>query len=115
MSQNEVDIWFESYEHPHKEVMLKVRQIILAADKRMEECIKWKSPTFTFKGNMASFNPGTKKHVSLMFHNGASIPGDFPDLQGGGDTVRYMTFSDLSDAEVRRDELVAIVQAWIER
>ena len=54
----------------------------------MIEMIKWKLPTFMYEGNMASFNPRTKSHVSLMFHTGASIPGDHPRLEGGGDTAR---------------------------
>jgi hypothetical protein len=37
----EVDDWFEGYEHPAKDAMLLVRDIILADD-RMTETIKWK-------------------------------------------------------------------------
>ena len=55
-----------------------VRKVILAADERVDECIKWKSPTFTFNGNIASINPRAKKHISLMFHQGAKIPGTYP-------------------------------------
>jgi len=114
MSTNpEVDVWFDGYEHPAKDAMLAVREIILSDD-RMTETIKWKSPTFMFEGNMASFNPRTKAHVSLMFHTGASIPGEFDRLEGGGDTARYMKFTDLDDVETARDELVAIVGAWCE-
>ncbi len=40
--------------HPLKDVIQAVRDIILAADKRVGECIKWKSPTFTYNGNIAS-------------------------------------------------------------
>jgi hypothetical protein len=107
----EVDLWFEQYEHPAKEAMLHVREIILG-DQRIEETIKWKSPTFMYKGNMASFNPRTKSHVSLMFHTGASIPGEFPRLEGGGETARYMKFADLSEVEDAREELRSIVAAW---
>ena len=71
----EVDAWFDAYDHPMKDAMLRVRAIVLAADRRVGECIKWKAPTFTFEGNLASFNPRTKAHVSLMFHKGAQIPG----------------------------------------
>lgn len=91
--------------------MLLVREIILS-DERMSETIKWKSPTFMYKGNLASFNPNTKSHVSLMFHTGASIPGSFPRLEGGGDTARYMKFSDLDDVRAASDELRKIVAAW---
>lgn len=110
---NEVDAWFDDYEHPAKDAMLRVREIILSDD-RMSETIKWKSPTFTFQGNMASFNPRTKAHVSLMFHTGASIPGDHPRLQGGGDAARHMRFDDLSEVEAAADEIRAVTAAWCE-
>lgn len=109
----EVDVWFEAYEHPAKDAMLRVRDIILDDD-RITETIKWKSPTFVYEGNMASFNPRTKAHVSLMFHTGASIPGSHDRLEGGGDTARYMRFTDLADVESAQDEIEAIVDAWCE-
>ncbi len=114
MSTQQVDNWFRSFEHPLKNTMLRVRDIILKADSRMDECIKWSSPTFTYEGNLASFNPRAKAHVSLMFHTGATIPGDHPLLQGGGGTARYMTFADISEAEARRGALQAVVRSWIE-
>ena len=109
----EVDAWFDDYEHPAKDAMLLVRDIILA-DERMTETIKWKSPTYMYRGNMASFNPRTKSHVSLMFHTGATIPGNHPRLEGGGDTARYMKFDDLSDVESARSDLESVVRAWCE-
>lgn len=108
---NDVDAWFAEYEHPAKDAMLRVRQIILSDD-RMSEAIKWKSPTFIYEGNMASFNPRTKAHVSLMFHTGASIPGDHPRLEGGGETARYMRFADLAEVEAAADALRAVTAAW---
>ena len=97
-----------------KPVVECVRDIILAADRRMEECIKWKSPTFAYKGNLASFNPRSKKHASLMFHTGAKIPGKHPKLEGGGDTARYMTFTDIGEAKARKKDLEALVASWCE-
>jgi uncharacterized protein DUF1801 len=71
-----------------------------------------KSPTFVYKGNIASIDPRSKKRLSLMFHHGASLPGKHPRLEGGGGTVRYMRFADLDDVEVQRPDLEAAVQAW---
>lgn len=107
----ELDAWFAAYEHPAIDAMLRVREIVLE-DGRMSETIKWKSPTFVYEGNMASFNPRTKAHVSLMFHTGASIPGDHPRLEGGGNTARYMKFSGLDEVEEAADEIRAVVAAW---
>ena len=107
----EVDAWFADYEHPAKDAMQRVRELILSDD-RMVETIKWKSPTFMYQGNMASFNPRTKSHVSLMFHTGASIPGHRPRLEGGGETARYMKFADLAEVDEAADELNAVVAVW---
>jgi hypothetical protein len=56
------------------------------------ESIKWKTPTFAYHGNIASFNP-SKRLLSIMFHRGAEIPGDHPRLEGDGKLVRTMRFA----------------------
>jgi hypothetical protein len=112
MRNPEVDAWFESYENPQKDVLLSMREAILASDARVEEAIKWKSPTFVYKGNIASFNPRAKKHASLVFHTGASIPGEFPHLEGAGDVARYLNVEDLAQAKAFEPELLSIFRAW---
>lgn len=107
----EVDEWLSTYDNPMKDVVRAVRAVVLE-DNRISEVLKWKSPTFTYEGNMASFNPRSKKHASLMFHTGASIPGDHPRLVGGGDTARYMTFSDIDEVQAAAEEIRAVVEAW---
>jgi uncharacterized protein YdhG (YjbR/CyaY superfamily) len=114
MSSKEVNDWFEKYDNPMKAVVQRVREIILAADERMDETIKWQAPTFMYKGNLASFFPKSKQHASLMFHTGAEIPGNFPHLEGDGAKARTMKFADLDAAETLKSELEAIVKAWIE-
>jgi hypothetical protein len=108
---SEVDDWFDEYDNPMKPAMLRVREVILEDD-RVTETIKWKTPTFVYRGNMASFNPRAKKHVSLLFHTGASIPGEHPRLVGGGDTARYMNFEDVADVDAAADEIRAVTAAW---
>ena len=107
----EVDEWFEEYDNPMKPAMLRVREVILEDD-RLTETIKWKTPTFVYKGNMASFNPRSKAHVSLLFHTGAAIPGKHPRLIGGGDIARYMNFDDVADVEATADEIRAVTADW---
>jgi hypothetical protein len=114
MPENEVDAWFRASEHPMKDVMLAVRSAILEADERVEETIKWKTPTFSFKGNIASINSQAKRFVSLMFHRGADIPGEFPSFSGEGNVARYMQFEDIADVEAKSDELARAVRGWCE-
>jgi hypothetical protein len=110
----DVDSWFAALDHPLLDVMLEVRRTILAIDDRVGECIKWKSPTFTFQGNIASIDPRTRRFVNLMFHQGAALPGEHPALEGGGATVRYIQFADLEAVSSKRSDLESAVRAWID-
>jgi hypothetical protein len=108
----EVTEWFQRLDHPLKGAMLAVREVVLAADPRISECVKWNTPTFAFKGDLASLQPRAKKFVSVMFHRGAEIPGQHPSLEGNSRLVRTMRFVDEDDVQKRRGELEAVVRAW---
>ena len=108
----DVDTWFKGYDNPMKDAVQRTREILLGADDRIDEVIKWSTPTFTYKGNLVSFQPRAKQFVSLLFHTGASIPGSHPLLEGGGDTARYARLDDVAAVEGARLELEAIVRAW---
>ncbi len=110
--QKAVSAWFSRYDNPMKDVMQRVREVILAADPRMDECIKWQAPTFTYRGNLASFFPKAKAQASLMFHEGARIPGKHPRLEGTAELGRVMRFSTLGQVDSAKDELERVVRAW---
>ena len=110
----EVDAWFEAYENPLKSLVQAVRKVILDSDPRIAEAIKWKAPTFIYKGNLASFYPRSKKHVALMFHTGASLPDPTGLLEGEGDTSRVARFTDAEDLAAKSDALRGLVMAWID-
>jgi hypothetical protein len=112
MSKTEVDAWMAAYDNPQKALVQAVREVMLAADPRVGECIKWQAPTFTYKGNIASFFPKARTHVSLMFHKGASIPGNFPGLEGDGQEARTFRIADAADLAARGGDLQAVVRAW---
>jgi hypothetical protein len=108
----DVDDWLERYDNPMKAVVLRARDVILGADPRIGETVKWSTPTFVYKGNLASFQPRAKQYASLLFHTGASIPGEHPILQGGGGVARYVRLADVDAVEGARASLEAVVRAW---
>lgn len=114
MSTDKVNAWMDAYDNPIKDVVQAMREVIMAADGRMEEDIKWQAPTFVYKGNMASFFPRSKKAASLMFHKGAEIPGNHAILEGDGKEGRSVKIASLEQLEERKAELVAVVRAWID-
>jgi hypothetical protein len=108
----EVEKWFARYDNPMKDVVLRIREIVLAADARIEECIKWQAPTFTYRGNLASFFPKSKKHASLMFHLGAQIPGKHSLLEGDSKTGRVVKLGSVAEANKAKRGIEKIVKAW---
>jgi hypothetical protein len=112
MNRNpDVDRWFEQAGHPLEAMMRRARDIILRADGRVTESIKWRTPTFAYQGNIASFNP-SKHLLSIMFHRGAEIPGDHPRLEGDGKLVRTMRLAGPDELEAGKADLEAAVRAW---
>lgn len=109
--QKEVDAWMAKYDNPMKDVVQKIREIMLS-DKRIDECIKWQAPTFTYKGNLASFYPKSKQHASLMFHQGAKIPGKHKRLEGEGATSRVMKIESVAEAEKAASDIEKLIDAW---
>ena len=109
----EVDQFLENKQHPLTEEINEVRKIILATDERIEETIKWSSPTFMYKGNIASFFMNAKKFVSLMFHKGATINDKNGLLEGDGKEARVARFNDMADIKKKKKALEAVIKEWI--
>lgn len=109
----EVDKFLEKKKHPLTPEIQKVREIILATDSKIEEAIKWSSPTFMYKGNIASFFMNAKKFVSLMFHKGAMIEDKNGILEGEGKESRVVRFKDMEDIHKKKNALQAIIKEWI--
>jgi hypothetical protein len=109
---NDVDAWFAARKPPAEPALQRVREIILGADPRMTEYVKYGTVQFAFGGDMAGFVQTDRKTVSLMFNRGGKIEGSFPHLEGSGRAVRFMRFADLAEVEERAEELAEVVRAW---
>ena len=92
--------------------MRRVREIILGADPRLTEYIKYGSVHFGYEGDFLTFVQTDKKKVNLMFHRGARILGSFPHLEGTHPSARFMRFADIDEVETLADELRKVAVAW---
>jgi len=68
---NEVDAFLETLEHPLRDDVVRVRQLILSALPDITEAIKWNAPSFRATEFFATFNLRAKDEVQLIFHTGA--------------------------------------------
>lgn len=99
---------------PAEPMLRRVRDVIMWADNRVTEYLKYGTVQFACGGDMANFVQHDKKTVTLMFNRGAKIQGKFPHLDGSGPSARFMRFPDMSDVEALTPELTAVVHAWCE-
>ena len=108
-----VDEFMTSLNHPYKAEIEKLREIILGVNSKIEEDIKWKCPTFVYKGNLVSIVVRTKSHVQLMFHTGVALLGDTGLLEGDGQQVRFARFQNMAEVKQKRKALEAVVTKWL--
>src|SRR6266567_263217 len=113
-STTEVERWFAEKKPPTEATMRKVREIILGADRRMTEYVKYGTLTFGYDGGdfATMVQVSDKKQTSVMFNRGARIPGKFLHLEGSHPSARFMRFADPAEARARSRELNKIVAAW---
>src|ERR1700730_12118975 len=109
----EVDRWFAVKKPPTEATIRALRQIILGADRRMTEFVKYGTLTFGYDGDFATFvQVGDGRQLALMFNRGARIPGKFPHFEGSHPSARFMRFDNPGEAKARAAELTKIVTPW---
>ena len=115
--------FFAELDHPLKDAMLQLRDVILSADDSITEQIKWKAPSFCYNGDdRVTFNIRPDK-VLLIFHRGAKVK----ESHGSGRLIddpsgmlkwitndraaaEFATFDQVSDNEA---DLRDVVRRWI--
>ena len=78
----EVDAFMKELDHPFKAEVEAIRKIIKKVNKGITEEIKWKAPSFSYRGYLVTFNLWEKKRVHLVFHNGAILKDKNGSLEG---------------------------------
>ena len=117
-----VDRFLAELEHPLKAEIERVRAIILAADPEITERIKWKAPSFCYRGDdrvTMRLHPSTR--LQLIFHRGAKVKDStdftFEDetglLKWAAKDRAVMTLSDMAAIEANEAALSDLVTRWI--
>jgi hypothetical protein len=105
----------------------ELRKVILAADKEIDEQIKWNSLSFFYTGEMKPFDPKEYKRdivvlnlhkkdlVLLVFPTGERIKDKTSLLEGKfTDGRKTAKFTDLSDIKKRKDDLQGVLRQWLQ-
>ena len=121
---NDVTAFMARLEHPRKAEIETLRAIILGADSRIRESIKWNAPSFATTEHFATVKLRPLETVQIVFHTGAKVKPTATVMQisDPAAVLKWVaqdrcvaTFSDMRDITSRQNALVAIVQQWIEQ
>lgn len=108
-----------------KPVVQELRTIILSADERIAEHIKWNNPAFYYTGEMPPSDPKEYKRdiavfnlfkgrIMLVLPSGARLPDPHQLLEGKyADGRRTIIFKDIDDAQAKSAALKALIANWI--
>lgn len=109
-------------EHPRKAEIEAVRTLILSADPRIHESIKWNAPSFALAEHFATFKLRPETTVQVVFHTGAKVKANPPALSvddpaglltWAAPDRAVVTFADMAAIDAHRDALVMLVRQWI--
>ncbi|MEY3211121.1 MAG: hypothetical protein RIT28_1602 [Pseudomonadota bacterium] len=119
-----VDAWLTGLNHPQAEVIAAVRQLVLGADPRVSEGIKWNAGSFRHRDWFATFRvvgPKGPCAPQLVLHRGAKPQPDAPRPDDPAGLLRWqgpdramITFADLAAVEAQAGPLQRLVGAWLD-
>lgn len=110
-------------EHPLKDAVAALRAIVLAADERLDESIKWNSFNYSIDGaDRITFNARGADKVLVIFHAGAKkkpigLRNDVPDpsalLEWPSRDRAIATFTSLDEVSKQKAAITKLVKAWL--
>ena len=100
---DKVDEFLENLSHPLKAEVEAVRSIIKGVNKDINEEIKWKAPSFNYKGEyLVTFNLRDEKRIHLVFHNPMISKVKSKLLEGDYADRRMAYFADMQDVMAKK-------------
>jgi uncharacterized protein YdhG (YjbR/CyaY superfamily) len=103
---DKVEEFLENLSHPLKAEVEAVRSIIKGVNKDINEEIKWKAPSFNFRGEyLVTFNLRDEKRIHLVFHNPQISKVHSKLLEGDYKDRRMAYFADMQDIKAKKSML----------
>lgn len=100
---DKVDEFLRELKHPLKAEIEAVRSIIKGVNKDIAEEVKWKAPSFNYKGEyLVTFNLWETKRIHLVFHNPKISKVKSSILEGDYAERRMAYFADMKDIKAKR-------------
>lgn len=121
-SNDTVTRWLASCRHALRVELDTLRELVVAAEPRLVEGIKWNAPSYAFDGDdRLTFNLSAKDRVRLIFHCGVKkratkgrVPVDDRGLlEWAADDRGIATFRSAAEVAAAKQSLPQLVRDWL--
>lgn len=109
--------------HPRQSLIEALRGIILAADGRIQEGVKWNAPSFYTTEHFATFHLRAHDKVQVILHLGAkprpnatmraSLGESSMPLEWRGSDRAIVTFRDMGEVRRYTPAFTRVIRRWI--
>lgn len=120
----EVEQYLAELEHPLKDGVLRLREVILSSDLPITEHVKWNAPSFCLDGeDRVTFRLRPRDQLQLILHRGAAVRADTADfrfedpdglLTWLAPDRAVITFADLEHVAELDEAVGALVERWVQ-
>lgn len=123
---DQVKTYLNTVNHPLKNVLMVLREVILSIDPEIQEQIKWNSVSMYYAGEMKEFDPKLylrdivvfnihkNDQVLLVFPTGARIKDKTGILQGNfSDGRKTISIKSLEEFDKYKDSLQIVIKEWL--
>lgn len=109
-------------EHPLKAEINALRKLIRAADKRIQESIKWNAPSFYITEHFATLKLYPAKTVQVVLHLGVKVKSnrralkiDDPAglIKWAAQDRGVITFASVAEIQANKTAFAKILKQWI--
>ncbi len=115
-----VDAFVAAMEHPHVDVVRKLREVIYAASPRIAEGVKWNAPSWRVSEYFATTHLRAKTGVGLVLHLGAKVQPNAVRIEDPRGLLEWLgkdramvKIGGLEELREIEGALQAIVRQWI--
>lgn len=122
--KREVDAFMAALEHPLKAEIAAIRALILGADKRVQEGIKWNAPSFYIEDHFATLKLQPSTMVQVVLHTGAKVKSNSKamDIDAPAGLLKWaakdrclVTFASMAEVKAQKAAFVAVLKQWIKQ
>lgn len=122
---DDIEAFVAALQHPRKDAILAVRDVILRADSSISEGVKWNAPSFRTLQWFATIHLRAREGVQVILHFGArardagdaraSVPDPHGLLEWLGPDRATARFRDVADVRARAAAFADLIRQWIQQ